>query len=179
MPKIFRIGFGVIYSILLFHSISLGNEVFEGQVISVTDGDSITVLKDKERFKVRLLGIDCPERGQPFGGTAKKFTSDVSFHKNVTVIWQKRDRYNRILGEIILPDGRNLNHELVRAGLAWHYKRYSNDEVLNNLEMEAHQKKVGLWLDESAVPPWDWRRGERDNWLPSESNRDGPEPTRF
>ncbi len=107
--------------------------------------------------RIRLHGIDCPEKRQAFGKRAKQFTSTLVFGNTVTVQVLDRDRYGRTVGVVLLPDGRSLNHELVRAGLAWMYRRYTNDQSLSDLEEEARVARRGLWADPHAVPPWEWR----------------------
>jgi micrococcal nuclease len=127
-------------------------------VIGVADGDTITVLRDTTQIRVRLHGIDAPERGQPFGTRARQFTSEAAFGKVVRIEPTDRDRYGRIVAEVILPDGRNLNRELVRAGLAWWFRRYArHDAELERLEGEARAARLGLWADPHPVPPWQWR----------------------
>ncbi len=109
--------------------------------------------------RIRLHGIDCPEKRQPFGNRAKQFASALVFGKTVTVNVLDVDRYGRTVGEVILPDGQVLNHELVRAGLAWWYRRYApDDDTLAQLEADARAAKRGLWADAEPVPPWEWRR---------------------
>jgi len=128
----------------------------------VTDGDSITVLIGREQVRVRLYGIDCPERAQAFGTRARQFTGELAFGNVVTVRVRDTDRYGRAVGEVLLPDGRNLNHELVQAGLAWWYRQYARgDGTLERLEAEARVERRGLWADRAPVPPWEWRRGPR------------------
>ncbi len=108
--------------------------------------------------RIRLHGIDCPEKRQAFGNRAKQFTSTLVFGKTVTVQFVDRDRYGRTVAEVLLPDGRSLNRELVRAGFAWWYWRYApDDETLAQLEREARGAQRGLWADPHAVPPWEWR----------------------
>ncbi len=123
----------------------------------VSDGDTITVLHSGKGERIRLHGIDCPEKRQAFGKRAKQLTSNLVFGKTVTVQVMDRDRYGRTVGVVLLPDGRSLNHELVRAGLAWMYRRYTNDQSLSDLEEEARGARRGLWADPHAVPPWEWR----------------------
>ncbi len=130
---------------------------FTGRVVGVTDGDTITVLHNGKGERIRLHGIGCPEKRQAFGNRAKQFTSTLVFGTTVTVQVVDRDRYGRTVGEVLLPDGRSLNHELVRAGLAWMYRRYTNDQNLSDLEEEARVARRGLWADPHAVPPWEWR----------------------
>lgn len=134
---------------------------FTGKVVKVSDGDTIQVMHEGKAEKVRLAGIDCPESKQPFGQAAKRFVLDIAAQKTVTVLVETTDRYGRTVGEVILPDGRNLNQELVRAGYAWWYRKYSSDSTLGELEEKARAARIGLWGDLVPVPPWDWRRGER------------------
>lgn len=134
---------------------------FEARVVGVTDGDTIIVLRDLATVKVRLNGIDCPERAQPFGSRAKLFTSETAFGRTVTVKPKSRDRYGRIVADVLLPDGRVLNRELVAAGLAWHYTRYSKDPELVRLERQARETRVGIWSDGRAVAPWEHRAAAR------------------
>jgi micrococcal nuclease len=117
---------------------------FSGHVVGVTDGDTITVLHNGKGERVRLNGIDCPEKGQAFGTRAKLFASDLAFGKDVTVKDHGRDKYGRTIGDVILPDGRVFNRELVAAGLAWWYRKHSKDESLGQLDIEAKTAKRGL-----------------------------------
>jgi endonuclease YncB( thermonuclease family) len=96
---------------------------FSGKVVAIADGDTIKVMHNGVAGWARLWGIDCPESKQPFGTRAKQFTGDSAFGKEVSVRVRDVDRYKRTVAEVILPDGRNLNRELVRAGLAWRYQR--------------------------------------------------------
>jgi len=131
------------------------------RVVAITDGDTIKVLRDGKQETIRLHGVDCPEGGQPFGTRAKQFTSSLAFGKRVKVIVRDRDRYGRTVAEVVLPNGRSLNRELVRSGLAWHFKRYSDDPVLAQLETQARAARLGLWADQDPIPPWDWRHNGR------------------
>src|SRR2546422_9117216 len=101
---------------------------FTGKVVGVTDGDTISVMHNGRAEKIRLHGIDCPEKGQAFGQRAKQFTSTLVFGKEVTVTVQDSDKYGRTIGEVTLLDGRVLNHELVKAGLAWWYRKYAPED---------------------------------------------------
>jgi endonuclease YncB( thermonuclease family) len=116
---------------------------------------------DKHQVRVRLHGIDAPETGQDFGTRAKQVASELAFGKQVTVKERDRDRYGRTVAEVILPDGRSLNREMVRLGMAWWYRQYApNDLDLTRLEAEAKAARVGLWSQPGAVPPWSWRKGD-------------------
>lgn len=130
---------------------------WDGKVVSVTDGDTIKVLKDGKQVKIRLASIDCPEKGQPYGHAATKFTSNM-VAGNVVKIWSTdTDRYGRTVAFVFVGD-KNLNKELLSAGLAWHYKKYSRDPELAKLEFAARSKRIGLWAESNPVSPWEWRR---------------------
>jgi hypothetical protein len=124
---------------LLF--VVIDTDTFTGKVVAVKDGDSIVVLRDKEEVVIRLLDIDCPELSQAFGRQAKKQTSDLCFGKTVTIKANGKDRYDRTLAHVILPGGKELNRELVASGLAWWYRKYSDDESLGKLEAAAKRAK--------------------------------------
>lgn len=133
---------------------------FYGKVIGVSDGDTIDLLFNGKPLRIRLEHIDCPElrRQQPFGQAAKQFTSDQCFGKNVQIKHRNKfDRNKRLIGVVILPGGANLNGELVKAGLAWHFKKYSTDKSYDQLEKVARAKRIGLWSDSNPTPPWMWR----------------------
>lgn len=134
---------------------------FTGRVVGVSDGDTIEVLRAGRAVRVRLQGIDCPESHQAYGTRAKQFTAELVFGKTVAVQVHGTDQYGRILGEVILPDGRSLNRELVRNGYAWWYRRYPGDPVLPQLEEEARRERRGLWRDRHPIPPWEFRRAHR------------------
>ncbi|MBE0574377.1 MAG: thermonuclease family protein [Desulfuromonadales bacterium] len=151
---------------------------FSGKVVKVADGDTIEVLRDGQAEKIRLAGIDCPEKKQAFGQAAKRFTLDLAAKKIVTVKVETTDRYGRTVGEVILPNGRSLNRELVRAGYAWWYRKYSSDTTLGLLESEAQANRLGLWADSSPVPPWNWRHGGKKIDSPGLSVQSFPEANR-
>lgn len=136
---------------------------FEGRVVRVLDGDTVEVLNEKTPVRVRLNGIDCPEKTQSYGQKAKQATSDLCFGKTISVHDLGKDRYGRTIGELSL-NGLDLNHELVRQGLAWWYRKYApTDTVLEKLENEAKQEKRGLWADANPVSPWDFRHGAKNH----------------
>ncbi len=144
---------------LFFLLFSFPALAFEAKVVGLQDGDTITVLKEKEQIKVRLHGIDAPEKKQPFGTRAKQFASDLAFGKTVFVSGTEKDRYGRLLAVVILPDGRYLNEEIVYEGFAWWYRQYApDDKVLEGLENDARQFRRGLWADDHPVQPGEWRK---------------------
>ena len=132
---------------------------FAGAVIGVQDGDTLTVLHGEQILRVRLSGIDCPEKNQPFGAEAHSFTADLALGQTVTVIGEKMDRYGRLVGTVVLPGGRSLNEAIVAAGLAWWYREFAPGNVkLAGLESDARDQRRGLWAAAGQVPPWEWRK---------------------
>ena len=132
-------------------------EEFTGRVVGVTDGDTIKVIHANHSETVRLLGVDAPEKRQAYGDRARRFTAELAFDRTVTVRSSGRDRNGRLLGEVVLPDGRSLSQELVRAGYAWWFRKYSSDIRLARLEEEARQDRRGLWADAAPQAPWEYR----------------------
>lgn len=129
----------------------------EGKVVAITDGDTLTVLVGTDQVKVRLDGIDAPERRQAFGTQARDKLAELCFGKPVLVRAGSKDRYGRTLGTVIVA-GVNANLEMVNTGLAWHYKQYSKDAELSRAEADARKAKRGLWADPAPVAPWDFRK---------------------
>jgi micrococcal nuclease len=142
--------------ILLFVILCLPVKNFTGKVVAVIDGDTIEVLKDGKSVRIRLNGVDCPEKTQAFGSSAKQFTSNLVFGKAVEVREKELDRYGRTIADVYI-DGVWLNKALIEAGMAWHYKRYSDDKQLSEAETMARTSRVGLWGDNTPVAPWDFR----------------------
>lgn len=142
-----------------------GGMEWSGKVVGVTDGDTISVLREGQPAKIRLYGIDCPEKRQDHGTAARRFTADLVIEKIVMVREIGRDRYGRIVA-LVLVENMNINRELVAAGLAWVYTRYCQDPLRsewNTLEQTARQERRGLWAAEAPTPPWSWRRQKRPN----------------
>ena len=151
-----------ILSLIIFCCIPslLYAQSWEGKVISVSDGDTIKVIQDGKQVKIRLASIDCPEKGQPYGQAARKFTANLVAGKIVKVWQTDTDRYGRIVG-FVFTNGVDVNKELLKAGMAWHYKQYSRNPEFAKLEFQARAKKIGLWADPDPVSPWEYRRQKR------------------
>lgn len=112
--------------------------------MGVLDGDTIEVLYDRKVERIRLHGIDCPDKGQPYGNNAKQETSALVFAQYVTLEIHGKDKYRRILAEVLLADGKNINHELVKDGMCWWYRKYAPDDTkLETLETEAKRGEAG------------------------------------
>ncbi|MGO9567233.1 MAG: thermonuclease family protein [Desulfomonilaceae bacterium] len=151
----------LISSVLVFF-LAFPNLCFpwSGRVVGVSDGDTIRVMHSGRETKIRLFGIDCPERDQAFGNKARRFTANMVFRKVVEVQEVDKDSYGRTVGWVSV-DGKSLNKELLRAGLAWWYRYYAeNERELEKLESEARKNKIGLWSSPNPIPPWEFRRTE-------------------
>ena len=138
-------------------------DVLPGHVVAVSDGDTITVLDaNKQRHVIRLMGIDAPEKAQPYGQKAKESMSDLVFNKEVTVIWYKRDRYGRTVGQVYVGDT-DVCLEQIKRGLAWHYKDYEREQSVEDrtryalAETEARIARLGLWIDVHPKEPSNFR----------------------
>jgi micrococcal nuclease len=139
----------LVLSLLLFACASQADD-FRGRAVGISDGDTISVMHDGRAKKIRLNGIDAPEKGQPFSNRAKEFVSSMVFGQDVTVQVRGRDRYGRTIGEVTLSDGRSLNHEIVKAGFAWSFRRYApNDAELEKLEPQQGKVSVACGQTES------------------------------
>lgn len=131
------------------------------RVISVHDGDTLTVLIDHRSVRVRLTDIDAPELGQPFGTRSRQSLSALCFGKSAALDVRSQDRYGRTLAQVTCA-GTDANAEQVRRGYAWIFTRYARpDSPLYTLQSEARAAHRGLWMDRSPTPPWDWRRKGR------------------
>ena len=138
--------------------------VLSGRVVKVVDGDTIYVLDDAfTEHKIRLAGIDAPERNQPYGLASRKHLGTLIGGKTVTIEYSKHDRYGRIVGKVVI-NGVDTCLEQIKAGLAWHYKKYENEQVPEDrkkyaqAEDQARTERIGLWRDNNPRPPWEFRR---------------------
>lgn len=134
-----------------------------GQVVSVADGDTLTVLVDHQQVRVRLAEIDAPERKQAFGNRSRQSLRELCYGRAAQVQDNGRDRYGRTIGYVTCA-GIDTNAEQVRRGMAWVYDRYARpDSPMYALQDQARTSKSGLWVDDKAVPPWEWRRHSKKN----------------
>lgn len=152
-----------LFLLSLFSNATLA-ETIVGRVVGVADGDTITVLDSTNtQYKIRLSGIDAPEKKQAFGNVSKKSLSDLIYDKEVHIEWHKQDRYGRIVGKVSI-NGLDANLEQIKRGLSWFYKKYQNELVLDDrlaylhAQESAEAKKIGLWVDKEPIAPWDFRK---------------------
>ena len=147
-------------------------ETIEGRVVGVSDGDTITVLdQDHRQIKVRLGGIDAPEKKQAFGDRSKQNLSRMVFNKEVRIEWHKRDKYGRTIGKVwVAPVSCtncaktvDANLAQLNAGMVWWYRQYAKEQSVEDqrqyskAETDAQNRRIGLWADPSPIPPWAWR----------------------
>lgn len=165
-------------SALTFTTYSLAGEVIHGRVVGVSDGDTITVLDAAhEQHRIRLSGIDAPEKSQAFGQRSKQNLSRLVFDREVDVKWTKKDRYSRTVGKVMVaelscraatcPKELDAGHAQVSDGLAWWYRQYAKEQEPGDAhryeqsELEARARRIGLWADPQPMPPWDWRKSNK------------------
>ena len=153
---------GLILMVVLCLSVAHA-EVIEGRVVRIVDGDTIVVELQRVRHKVRLSGIDTPERNQPWGDSATREMRRLVAGKGVAVDWYKRDRWGRLIGNVFV-DGQDVGLLMVERGMAWHFKRYADEQTpadrdaYSAAEKAAQGARRGLWSDPEPVPPWEWRK---------------------
>ena len=142
-------------------------DTLTGRVVGIADGDTLTLLDaTNTQHKIRLSGIDSPEKGQPFGQVCKKSLSGLAYDRVAVIESNKLDRYGRVIGKVLV-NGQDVNLEQVRRGCGWHYKKYQNEQILddrlsyNAAEESARASRVGLWTDNEPMPPWEWRKARR------------------
>jgi endonuclease YncB( thermonuclease family) len=151
-------------TIFLLLSFNLQAATLQGKVVNVADGDTLTVLDDqKTQHKIRLQGIDAPEKSQPFGQKSKQSLNQLVHSQIVTVEFQKKDKYGRTVGKVLL-NGADVCLEQIKLGMAWHYKQYQSEqpkedrEIYSQAEQLAKSHATGLWKDKNPMPPWEFRQ---------------------
>jgi len=140
---------------------ALRHKTFQAKVVRILDGDTMEVLyQGSSLIKIRLAHIDCPEKrsSQPFANHAKQALSNLCFGQEVTVYSDKCDHFGRLIAVVVNYSNQVVNQEMVKQGMAWHYKKYSNDSIYANLEQEARLHQVGLWKEDNPIAPWKWRK---------------------
>lgn len=165
-------------AVLLLASLPALAEPLTGRVVSIADGDTITVLDDnRQQHKIRLAGIDAPEKAQPFGQKSKSSLSAMVFNRDVEIVGDKKDRYGRTIGKVMAADPNcnvpacpkihDVNLMQVMSGMAWWYRQYAKEQPPKDredyevAEFNAKVRRQGLWADKNPVAPWDWRRHKR------------------
>jgi micrococcal nuclease len=133
-------------------SLNAGSNFFIGKCTGIADGDTIDASRDGATIRIRLEGIDCPEQNQPFAEEAKAFTARLIAGKTVAIVEKEKDTYGRTVARVFV-DGRDVSVELLKAGLATHYKKYNSDWLLAALQEEAKAERAGMWASSTTIPP--------------------------
>src|SRR5690606_9449977 len=149
----------ILFIFLLLHPLLLMGQEIRGKITYVSDGDTYHFVSEENnnKLRIRLSEVDCPETLQEFGLEAKEFVVNRILNKEVLIQIKEEDRYGRYVAHIIYDDGKSLAEELLKNGWAWHFKRYSDNDRFSELEEEARSKKLGLFANEKAIPPWEFR----------------------
>jgi len=159
--------FQCLATFLLFLAGNLNAATLQGKVVHVADGDTITVLDtNNTQHKIRLQGIDAPEKAQAFGQKSKQSLHRLVYSKQVTIEFQKKDKYGRTVGKLVL-NGLDVCLEQIKLGMAWHYKQYESEqskedrEIYEQAELSARANAIGLWKDKQPMPPWEYRKQQK------------------
>ena len=146
--------------ILFITNFIYSQTTFTAKVVGIKDGDTVVVLDSlNNQITLRLAEVDCPEKSQPFGTKSKQFTSDQIYLKTIKYVVTDTDRYGRSIAMIYYDvDNKYLSAEIIKAGMGWHYKRYSKSKELALFEDNAKKNKIGLWIDNNPIEPSEWRR---------------------
>ena len=144
---------------------------YKGYVTKVSDGDTLTVERRGEKEKIRLYGVDCPEKSQTYGPQATENARKLVLDQKVRVIPHKKDRYGRTVGTIEAPDGTVLNEALIEGGSCWWYEQYAKKEVqLAALQKKAKRYRRGLWKQPNPTPPWEYRKQAKEGYVRAKPN---------
>ncbi len=145
----------------IFFSPPVRSQVIYGKATYISDGDTFRFISiDSIKYKVRIAGIDCPERLQPFGLEAKEFVMHRILETGISINIKNTDRYGRKVASVCF-DGKDLGAELLKMGLAWQYNTYSKDLKMKKFEQKARKKKLGLWSVANPIPPWEFRTNQK------------------
>ena len=149
----------ILITILIMFPLLLSAQVLKGRAVGITDGDTFTLLVNgNEQVKIRIDGIDAPEKKQAFGNRAKEYLSGMIWEQELTVNVTKKDRYGRLIGKVSTPEIQDVGLEMIKAGFAWQYRDYNIDEYYAEAERQERESKKGLWLDKNPIRPQDFRK---------------------
>lgn len=149
-----------VFFCLCWLALTCNASAWDARVVDVTDGDTVIVepINGGDRIKIRLAGIDAPERQQPYGEGARGYAFEIALYKKVFVDELYKDRYGRTVATVTFEDGKTFQQLMLQAGLAWVWIKYCKDcrewQIIQN---DASDKHIGLWADDAPVAPWDWR----------------------
>ena len=149
----------VFLTILVIFPLLLSAQILKGKAVKITDGDTFTLLVDgHEQVKIRIDGIDAPDKGQAFGNRAKEYLSGMIWGEELTVRVMKTDKYGRSIGKVSTPSVVDVGLEMIKAGYAWQYREYNKEKSYEDAEILARRNRNGLWLDKNPIKPQDFRK---------------------
>ena len=153
----------IFLSIFVIFPLLLSAQLLKGKAVKITDGDTFTLLVDgHEQVRIRIDGIDAPEKGQAFGNRAKEYLSGMIWGKELTVTVTKKDKWKRSIGKVSTPEIKDVGLEMIKAGFAWQYREYNKDEFYAEAERLARESKKGLWIYKNPIRPQDYRKEHRN-----------------
>ena len=153
----------IIFTILILFPLLLSAQILKGKAVKIADGDTFTLLVNgHDQVKIRIDGIDAPEKGQAFGNRAKEYLSSMIWGEELTVSVTKKDRYGRSIGKVSTPSITDVGLEMIKAGFAWQYRDYNNEKAYADAESLARENRKGLWLDNNPKRPQDFRKEKRN-----------------
>jgi len=147
---------------LLIVSMSVHAAMLTGQVVGITDGDTLTLLVDRQQYKVRISGIDAPEKRQAWGEKSKTNLSRLAFNQEAVAECPKVDRWGRQICKVSV-NAVDIGLEQIKDGMAWWYRKYAKEQssddqsAYENMELMAKLRRLGLWSDTNPIPPWYFR----------------------
>jgi len=150
----------LLFLLLIHVPVLIFSQILSIKIVAIKDGDTVVVIDSlNNQITLRLAEVDCPEKNQPFGTKAKQFTSDQVYLKTIKYVVTDTDRYGRSIAMIYYDsDNKYLSAEIIKAGMGWHYKRYSTSKELATFQEKAKQKKIGLWIENDPIEPSEFRR---------------------
>ena len=132
-------------------------------VVGISDGDTFTVInRDKLQLRVRVYGIDAPERGQAFGNRAKQALSSYIAGEEIEIDVQSQEKWGRFVARVYTPEGEDVALLMLRSGMAWHYAHFDGTAAYREAQEAARAEKAGLWTDSNPIAPWDFRKQNGD-----------------
>jgi endonuclease YncB( thermonuclease family) len=153
----------IFLTIFVIFPLLLSAQIMKGKAVKIADGDTFTLLvNDHEQVRIRIDGIDAPEKGQAFGNRAKEYLSGMILGEMLTVCVTKTDRYGRSIGKVSTPSIEDVGLEMIKAGYAWQYRDYNKEQSYEEAEILARKNRNGLWLDKNPIRPQDFRKARKN-----------------
>lgn len=153
----------IFLTIFVIFPLLLSAQIMKGKAVKIADGDTFTLLVyDHEQVRIRIDGIDAPEKGQAFGNRAKEYLSGMIWGEMLTVCVTKTDRYGRSIGKVSTPSIEDVGLEMIKAGYAWQYRDYNKEQSYEEAEILARKNRNGLWLDKNPIRPQDFRKARKN-----------------